>query len=412
MFETGKVVNYLSGYEEYPGSFLFYGLLFQLFPPYLIMEFFIPFFFLVGAVAIYLLFKRFFDTRLSFLVSVLYLFFNWTVEDNHLSPQFLVLNLYFVFMLILVKFLGARKKDKNSYLPFLFLLIPVIVFSHPGTPIFLILILGSMLLLCKRVRSLKFLSVFLFLVLFFMIYNYYLSIYPVSFLRYIRRFLDVLLSREFSGTTERLTTTFPSRMLFLYCRMGITIFSFIIGSMGIYLLRKRGHKNESNLFVAWAFSMLLFTIFVSLGLKGQYYERLVLISSLPLAAVGAYFIDKSKIPGIMILIMLLVITPLYFIAKYGNEGFESLSLEKLKAECFSHNLYDDCYERQEIVKPIYIYNFEYFGSSHFTVSMESILATSLRQSMRQTDVITELENIALDKKLDKIYSSDSATVYK
>ncbi len=412
IFETGKVVNYLSGYEEYPGTFLVYGLLFQFFPPYLIMKFLIPILYILGVVAIYLLFKHFFDSKVSFLASVLYLFFNWTVEENHLSPQFLIFNLYLVFMLVLIKSFSSSKKDRIPYLFLLFLLTPVIVFSHPGTPVFLILILGSILFLCKRVRSLEFYSVFLFLILIFVTYTYYQSIYIEFYNTYISRFFNILQSGEFSGTTQRLVTTLPSRTIFLASRIVITVFSFIIGSMGIFILRKKKHKAESSLFIGWIFSMLFFTVFVSVGLKGEFYERLVLISSLPLAAVGAYFLREVKVSGIIILIILLFLTPLYFVAKYGNEGFESISLEKLRVECFSDNFYDNCDEKQEIIEFEFGYNFDVFDTPLLTVSRESILSTSIYQGMSQQDVKDKLETIFSDGKFDKIYSSDNAAVYK
>ncbi len=412
MFETGKVVNHLGIYEEYPGTFLFYGLLFQVLPPYLVMKFLAPVLYMLGVAAIYLLFKRFFDSRVSFLVSVLYLFFNWTVEENHLSPQFLIFNLYLVFMLVLIKFFSSSKKDRIPYLLFLFLLIPVIVFSHPGTPTFLILILGSMLILCKRVRSLGFFLVFLFLVITFVTYTYYQSIHFESYKITISRFFDILQSGKFSGTTQRFVTTHLSRIIFLSSRITITVFSFIIGLMGILLLRKKKHKTESSLFIGWTFSMLLFTIFVSIGLKGEFYERFVLISSLPLAAVASYFLREFKVSGIMILILLLVLTPLYFVAKYGNEGFESVSLEKLKAECFSYNFYDNCDEKQEIVDTTFGYDLEASYPSFLSVTRENVLSTSLYHSMSQQDVEAKLESIILDRKLDKIYSSNTAAAYK
>jgi hypothetical protein len=415
MFETGRVVNYLNSYEEHPGSFLLFGAVFQEFPSYFILRFFVPIFYIIGVVAIYLIFKRFFNAKVSFLASALYLFFNWTVEDNHLSPQFLVLNLYLVFMLVLIKFLGASKKDKMPYLFFLFLLVPVIVFSHPLTPIFMILILGSVLLLCKKTRSLEFFSVFLFLVLAFTgytIYNYYKSIYPSLYVIYIERFFDALISGGYSGATERFATTSLSRMIFLSSRVGITIFSLFIGIMGIYLLRKRNYKAESSVFIAWVFSMLLFTIFVGLSIKGEFYERFVLISSLPLAAVGAYFINESRISKAIILIILLVISPIYFIAKYGNEGFESLSLEKVNADCFAYKFSDSCINEQEIIQTEINPYYSHSGFTVSAVSREDVMATSASKNMRQEDVVAGIEKIANDKMLDKIYSSNNAAVYK
>lgn len=412
MFETGQVVNHLSGYEDYPGTFLFHGVLFQILPPYQVMKFYPLILYIVGVAAIYLLFKHFFDSKVSFLASILYMFFNWTVEDNHLSPQFLVLNLYLVFMLVFIKLLSVPKKDKNPYLFLSFLLIPVIVFSHPGTPIFLILILGSMFILCKRLRNLTFISVFIFLIVVFATYTYYQKSYANSYVEYMNRFLKTLFSGETSGSTERLITSLPSREIFLASRGVITFVSFVIGVIGIFFIRRKGYKTEGNIFVAWAFSMLLFSVFVSLALKGEYYERFVLIASLPLASVGAYFINEKRTPGMMIFIMLLLISPLYFIAKYGNEAFESVSVEKLKADCFSYNFYDNCDENQEVVNSMLDYNFGVFGSTYFTVSREGIMVTTVYQGMKQSDAMNKFEGIALNKRLDQVYSSNSAMSYR
>jgi hypothetical protein len=412
MFETGKVVNNLRIYEEYPGTFLLYGFLFQIFPPYLVMKYLPPLIYMLGVVAIYLLFERFFDSKVSFLASVLYLFFNWTVEDNHLSPQFLIFNLYLVFLLVIIKFFGSSKKDRIPYLFYSFLLIPVIVFSHPGTPVFLILILGSVLILCKNVRNLETFSLFLFLVISFVIYIYYQPIYFDSLKNDIKRFFDILQTGEFSGTTQRLVTTIPSRTIFLASRLTITVFSFIIGIVGILLLRKKNHKVESSLFIGWIFSMLLFTAFVSVALRGEFYERMVLVLSLPLAAVGAYFLTEFKVPGIIILILLLVLTPLYFVGKYGNEEFESLSLEKLKAECFSYNFYDNCDEKQEVVDTTFGYSLMVSDVTHLIFTKENVLSTSVYQNMNQKNVIAKLESIVSYNKLDKIYSSDKAATYR
>ena len=241
---------------------------------------------------------------------------------------------------------------------------------------------------------------------------YFQSTYFESYITYIKHFFDILLSGEFSGTAQRFATTLPSRMIFLASRITITVFSFIIGLIGILLLHKKKYKAESSLFIAWTFSMLLFTIFVSIGLRGEYYERLILVSSLPLAAVGAYFLKEFKVSGIMIFILLLLLTPLYFVAKYGNEGFESTSLEKLKAECFYYNFYDNCFEKQEIANTVFGYNLNDFYSLHLAITRENVLSTSLYNGMSQQDVRAKLEAIFLDYRLDKIYSSDQAAVYK
>ena len=408
MFGEGRVITNLSDYEQYPGSFLFFGLLFQIIPSYYVMKFLTPFIYFFGVIFVYSLFKYLFDARISFLASILYVFFNWTVEDNHLSPQFLTLYLYFFFMMALAKILSNPKKNMKKYIIIISLLSISIVISHPGTPIFLFLILGSMILLVDRFRNIL-LPVSTLLIIVFLVYHVFQTTILGSYWGMIENFIQALLEGTlFSRASMRFSASLLSRQIFLLSRIGITIFSILIGLLGIYMIYKRGDKVGAKFFISWSFSMLFFTIFVGLSLEGEYYEKFVLISSLPFAGIGAYFLRNFK-NGAFFLMILLLISPFYFIAKYGNEAIESESLEKLKVDCFSYEFKDDCEERQKIVDSQLHWDLNFFGDIDFTVTREEIMANSIFYGK---DIATSQELInERFSGMDRIYSSNLAWSY-
>ncbi len=176
----------------------------------------------------------------------------------------------------------------------------------------------------------------------------------------------------------------------------------------MFIAYVRWHKLGARFFFSWAFSMLVFTIFVGLSLEGEYYEKFVLVSSLPLAGIGAYFFKNIK-DSTVILIILLLISPFYFIAKYGNEAIESESLQKLKVDCFSYELKNDCEQRQKIVDSQLHWDTKFFGEIDFTVTREEIMANSI---FYDNDIKTSQRLI--DERfqgLDRIYSNNLAWFY-
>ncbi len=408
MFENEKVIIGLSDYEQYPGSFLFFGLLFQIIPPYYVMKFFTPFLYFIGLLIVYSLFKYLFNEKISFLASILYVFFNWTIEDNHICPQFLTLYLYFFFMLALTKILSKPRKNMKSYVIITSLLSFLIVISHPGTPIFLFLILGSMIIFCEEFRG-KLLPLTAFLLTVFIVYHVFQTTILGSYFEMIENFFQSLAQGTlFSRASMRFTTGLISRKIFLLSRFGITIFSVLLGLLGMFIAYVRWHKLGARFFFSWAFSMLVFTIFVGLSLEGEYYEKFVLVASLPLAGIGAYFFKDIK-DSTVILIILLLISPFYFIAKYGNEAIESESLQKLKVDCFSYELKNDCEQRQKIVDSQLHWDTKFFGEIDFTVTREEIMANSI---FYDNDIKTSQRLI--DERfqgLDRIYSNNLAWFY-
>lgn len=412
IFYYGKINNGLSGYENFPGSFLFYGVLFQDIP-YFIMKLSPFIFYFIGMIIIYVLFRLIISSKVSFLTSVFYMFFNWTVEDNHLSPQFLFILIYFVFLYIIVKsFKTWRNKknilEKNLLLTTLFSF--VIIFSHPGTSIFLLLILISLYILCKEFRKIL-LPVIIIHLSIFLIYNFYLGVLN-GYLQYIKDFVNLLVpNKSFSQVSQRFVLNIFSRNLFLTSRLLITIFSVLIGLCGIILLYLKKSTLGARFFLAWSFCMLVFSIFVGLVLKGEYYERFVLISSLPLAALTAYFLNDLKHGAIIVLIILLLISPLYFVAKYGNEAFESISSEKLQADCFNNNFYSNCEDRQEIVNSAF-YQLSSFGKRSFSISREEIMANMISLGKDRNEIEMMIRDIAYNQTLDRIYSTYSSAVFR
>jgi hypothetical protein len=411
MFDNKKVISQISTYEQYPGTFLFFGFLFQILPSFYVMKIFPLVIYVLELIVIYLIFKHLFNSKISFLASVLYVFFNWTVEDNHFSPQFLMLYIYLLFIFIMVKFLPEKnKKIKLLIITSFFTL--AIVFSHPGTPIFLIMILVSALVLCKKFRNVL-LPISAFLLIVFIGYHLYQSAILASFITMVKQFFQILISgSSFSRTSERFFSSYFDRQIFLSARIGITLFSMIIGGLGLLLAYKKGYKLGTKFFLAWTFAIIPFIIFEGVVLKGELHERFVLISSLPLAGLAAYFLVESK-AKVWILIILLVISPIYFIAKYGNEAFESESLEKLKVDCFYTTFNSDCDKRQEVVDSQLYYEIQlYFGKVHYTVNRESIMAASTYMDKSIKDILNLMEGYISDMKLDRIYSTKDAGVYR
>jgi len=408
MFEKERVMTRLSDYEQYPGSFLFFGLLFQIIPSYYVMKFFTPFLYFFGILVVYSLFKYLVNEKISFLASILYVFFNWTVEDNHISPQFLSLYLYFFFMMALTKILSKPRKNMKSYTIIISLLSILMVISHPGTPIFLFLILCLMILLCDEFRGIL-LPITTLLVIVFFAYHIFQTTILGSYLEMIENFIQALMEGTlFSRASMRFSAGLLSRKIFIFSRLGITIFSILLGSLGIYFAYIKWYKLGAKFFFSWAFSMILFTTFVGLSLKGEYYEKFVLIASLPLAGVGAYYFKNIKNSAILLMILLLI-SPFYFIAKYGNEAIESESLEKLKADCFTYELKNDCEERQKIVDSQLHWDLKFFGDADFTVTREEIMANSIFYG-RDVKTAQKLINERFYG-FDRIYSTNSAWSY-
>ena len=234
-----------------------------------------------------------------------------------------------------------------------------------------------------------------------------------SYITMIKQFFEVLLSGTgFSRSSVRFSTSMLSRQIFLSTRIGITIFSFIFGLSGLFISYKKGYKLGTKFFLAWIFSMTLFVIFESFVTMGALHERFILISCLPLAALSAYSLIELR-AGKLILIILLIISPVYFVAKYGNEAFESESVEKLKADCFYACFDSDCEKRQEIVNSqLYSEISKYFGKRDYTTTREEIMAASIYLDKSLDEVVNLIDSYSSDMKLDIIYSTNNAKVYR
>jgi hypothetical protein len=411
MLRNKKVNIGLSIYEEYPGSFLFYGLMFEFLPKYFVLKFFPPLLYIIGLLSIYLLTKNLINNKLALLTPVFYVFFNWTIEDNHISPQFLNLHLYFLLMLVLIKFL-MEKKNKIKYLFIITLFATTIVFSHPLTPMFLILILGSVLILARKLRKDIF-PVFVIILILYLTYEIYRTTTFNYIIDYLKNFFQIIISRPSleSATSRFRGLSFLYRQIIFGSKVFLTIFSIIFGFLGSLLLRKKGFGTTANFFFAWAFSMIPFVVIMSQIVEGEFYERFILIASLPLGFLTAYILEQGKFRVRTILIILLVLTIPYFLSKHGNEAFQSESLEKLKVDCFSFEFGTDCEEKMEIVGSPLNWDIENLGKTHFGISREEIMASSIYNDKDLDAVFNQIEKQSETNKLNRVYSTDEAAAY-
>jgi hypothetical protein len=411
IFRHKKVNIGISIYEEYPGSFLFYGLMFEFLPKYDVMKFFPPLFYIVGLLSIYLLVKNLVNEKLALFTSILYMFFNWTVEDNHISPQFLNLNVYFFLMFVLVKLLD-KKQNKKEYLFIIALFTATIVFSHPLTPMFLILILGSIFILNRKLRKEVF-PAFVIVLTIFLTYEVYRATTINYIIDYLKEFIQIITSEpSLNKALSRFRgLSFLSRQIILGSKIFLTVFSLIFGNLGMLLLRKKRFGTAANFFFVWAFSLIPFIIIMSQLFGGEFYERFILISSLPLAFLSAYYLEHYNFRATAILIILLVLTFPYFLGKHGNEVFESESLQKLRADCFSFKLDTDCEEKMEIIGSPLNWDIENLGETHFGISREEIIASSIYNDRDLEATFELIEKQAETKKLDRIYSTEESAVY-
>jgi len=410
IFKNEKVKNGITIYEEYPGSFLFYGLLFKLLPTYDIMKIFPPIFYIVGISATYLITKNLVNKKTAFLTSILYIFFNWTVEDNHLSPQFLMLNMYFLFMLILIKYLKESKNRKNYFIV-LILFTLAITFSHPLTPIFLIFILGSILIICKKLRR-AIIPIFILVAITFFIYETFETTMLVDITKFFKDFIEILTLGRLTNPVARFTgLDFLYRKIILGSKVSIILFSVILGSFGVITLYKEKYSTEAKFFFAWAFALVPLMIFLGQVIHGEFYERFALISSFPLAFLTSYFLIKTRIKTIYILIILLILSPLYFFGKYGNEAYESQSQQKLKVDCYSYIFNSNCEKNNQAVTSWLNLDIELLGSRHAGTTREEVMAISITKNLDVESIFHYINMCTSKNRIDRLYSTNEAAAY-
>lgn len=415
MYETGKVLSTGNIYERYPGSFLFYGFLLNFIPSYSLMKFFPILFYFIGIIVVFLMFKDMDGPKTAFLITIFYMFFSWTVEDNHLSPQFLMLNLYLVFMFITINLL-KNQKSKRGFGVIMIMMALTFAFSHFFTQVFIISTLGASFILVKRLRKGIFPILFLFVGVFLF--------HEVFFTTVLRTFVQGLIVPasdsptassptvpSFSSLGSRLESEQLSRKIFIRSRLSILGLSMMLGVIGIINMYKQRFRIEAKFIFAWAFSLIPLLIIVFFTSTGEFAERFALVSALPLA-VGTGFLFSNRRSGIWILVFLLALSPVYFVAKYGNEAFESKSLQRLRADCFSMFLELGCEEEMTLMHSPSDYYVEDLGKTHFTVTREEIMAASIYMNYGSTEEILKLiERIEDEEKLIRVYSTNEAWSY-
>jgi hypothetical protein len=308
--------------------------------------------------------------------------------------------------------LTSKEVNKKNYLAILMLIIPVIVFSHPGTPLFLMLILISTFIICKKFRTPTFGFVIMFLLTSFLLYNINQSKTFESNIAYIKKFLEIISTGRLPNMAYRFGGAFLERHVFLVNRTILTSLSLFLGSTGIFYMYRRKFNTAAKFFFSWSFSILLFVLFVGFVLRGEYYERFVMISSLPLAASGAYFLGNVKLSKTLFIPLLIFLSISYFIAKYGNEAFESVSSEKLRADCFYYTSHTYCEELQEVVDTRLYTNLDDFGTTYFHMSREKIMFQAILLNKNLEDVIEAVNIIASNLRLDRVYSNYNAWIYR
>jgi hypothetical protein len=225
-------------------------------------------------------------------------------------------------------------------------------------------------------------------------------------------FIEVILyGSKLENVVNRFGATLLSRQIFLASRIGITFVSVILGIMGIIVMRMKKYKIESNFFLAWAFSLIPFMIFAGLVMKGEFYERFALVSSVPLAVSTVYFFKEYRINFIIILVFLLILSPFYFVGKYGNEAYESISMERMGVNCYSYELNSDCAKNYKIIDNS-LKSYEDFGKTHFVISREEIMSNSIFYN-KDVNTITDSINARIEEyKLNRIYSTNTASFYR
>jgi len=409
IYEKGKVASTGNIYEQYPGTFLYYGLLFNYIPSYAVMKIIPILFYIIGVTVIFLTFRELDGPRTAFLITILYMFFNWTVEDNHLSPQFLMLNLYIMFMFILIK--GLKSKKTRFYWVIIVVMALTFSFSHLFTQIFIILTLGITVLLVKKLRK-GVLPVLVLFVVIFLIHETFFTIIMKQFVRdVITTIQDFSPDSFFSSAGSRVGGDTLSRKIFVISRLGILGLSLILGIIGIYKMYKKGLKIESKFIFGWAFSLIPFLVLIFFVSRGEFAERFSLVSSLPLA-VGAAFLLNNKKYRILVLVLLLVLSPVYFIAKYGNEAYESKSFQRLRADCYSLYFELECEKNYTLMHSPLDYDFNSLGETHFTVTREEVMAASIYGNYSSTQEIMELiEWLEEERNLHRVYSTDESWSY-
>lgn len=412
IYDEGKIDITGNIYEKYPGAFVFYGMLLEFMPNFYIMRFFPFVFYVFGIIVIFLTLKGLVDPRIAMLITIVYMFFNWTVEDNHISPQFLMLNFYFIFMLLATRIIFKNPDKKEEYFFLIALFSLIIVFSHVFTPVFIISILVFSLVLCGKIRK-QVLPILIIVSLVFISHEVYVAVTINSVLAYIENFAqNFLFGSIFERTASRFTgVSFISRQVVLGSRMFMLAISLVVGFLGILTLHRGRYRTFARFVFSWSFAMLPFVLFMIFVLGGTFSERFTLVSSLPLAIGTVFFLTKDK-PKWFIIAFLLFLTPFFFLSKYGNEAFESQSIEKLKVDCYIQYFDSSCYEESVIVKSSLDYDIENLGETHFGVSREEILSAYIYGEERVEgnilDIISEIED---EKMLNRVYSTNNAWSY-
>jgi hypothetical protein len=269
-----------------------------------------------------------------------------------------------------------------------------------------------MLILTGKLRK-KILPVFIIVLAIYLAYELQRSTTFFYIIDYLKNFIQILMSRPSleTATSRFAGLSFLNRQIIFGSKMFLTSFFVIFGLWCILLLRKKKFGTESNFFFAWAFSMIPFILVMSQIFKGEFYERFVLIASLPFGFLTAYALEHYKFKISTIFIILLILTIPYFLGKHGNEAFQSESLQKLNVDCFISRLSTDCEDKMEIVGSPLNWDIENLGKTHFGISREEIMAASIYNDKSLQTIFNLIEKQAEINKLNRVYSTNEAAAY-
>jgi hypothetical protein len=279
------------------------------------------------------------------------------------------------------------------------------------TPIFLILILGSVVVTCKKLRWI----IFPILILVGVVFTLYETFETTAFVhisRFVRNFIEILSFGHFNNPTVRFTGLgFFHRQINLGSKLAIGFISFVLGFLGLKKLWKQKNKTEAKFFFSWTLALIPLMIVLSQVLEGEFYERFFLISSLPLGFLSSYYLTKNKVRISYIFIIFLILSPLYFFGKHGNEAYQSESLEKLNSDCYAFTFGSDCEKNNEIVISSLDFDIDTLGIIHVGISREEIMAISISRTLEPEDVLVLFDNQTESNHMDRYYSTNKAAVY-
>jgi len=285
--------------HEHPGLYFFATIISILctISPFYIGKYFLIYLMLMLSLTVFIIAWTF-SKKYAILSGIAYLSLCWT-QEYHISPQAFTLILY-GFLWLLLFFFIFKNNSKNIFISII-IISATIIFSHPGTPIFIILnitLLFSIIFILSYFKKNYFGYYFILLsLLFFTIILYNLWIFNIShgvmqiFIDLIKRFLENLDNTRYSS----LPHVFPANPQYDYdlvnkIRVFMSIIEFGIAAgciLGLLLMKK---IKESIFFGVWFFSCFIYGLY-SLFIGGLHFGRSYIFALFPFSILVILFIE-------------------------------------------------------------------------------------------------------------------------